>query len=153
MRTKPGLFTTSLDDPGQVWSHAGGADRRNHDDGIGGLKHLPVSQEHRDTLAAIGAEEDQVAGERLRRWDLAAGVVLLARGTRHLDPDAGEGIQHETRSVESDDVGTWDYSGDAGTWVGAAGGAGGVAASVFVRNAALRKPPCDHVVDRLLVAC
>ena len=63
----PGPLATSRDDAGQVWSHAGGADRRNRDDGIGGLQHLRVSQKHRDTLAAIGAVEDQVAGERLRR--------------------------------------------------------------------------------------
>src|SRR5215208_983560 len=55
-----------LDDPRQVWRHSVGAHRGDRDGGVGGLHHLAVPHKHRDALAAFGAIEDQVAGQRLR---------------------------------------------------------------------------------------
>src|SRR5215213_1279340 len=91
-----------LDDPRQVWRHSVGAHWGDRDGGVGSLHHLAVPHKHRDALAAFGAVEDQVTGQRLRRQDLAADLVLLARGSRQLDPDTGECVNHETRRVESD---------------------------------------------------
>jgi hypothetical protein len=78
---------------------------------------LAVADEHRDALAAFGSVEDQVTGKRLRRQDLAADLVLLARGAGHLDPDAAECVDHQTRRVESDPADAWrfdDRGGDRG---------------------------------------
>src|SRR6202011_1124173 len=97
---------SGLDDAREVWRHAVGAHRRDRDGRVGGLHHLAVPDKQCDALAAFGAIENQVAGQRLRWRDLAADLVLVARRSRHLDPDPGEGVQHQTRRVEADPADT-----------------------------------------------
>ena len=53
---------SSADDAAHVGRHVIGAHRRHRDTRFAGLDHLRVADEQRDTLRALGAVEDQVAG-------------------------------------------------------------------------------------------
>ena len=68
------------------------------------LEHLPVTNEERDTVVALGAIEDQVSRKCLRGCDLLADLVLRPRGPRQLYAHSGEGIDHQAGRVESDDI-------------------------------------------------
>ena len=92
------------DDATQVRRHVVGAHRRHLNARIRDLQHLPVTDEEGDTVIALRPVEDQVSRECLRRCDLLADLVLRTRGTRQLDADSREGIDHEAGRVEPDDI-------------------------------------------------
>ena len=122
-------------------------------DRITGLHHLVVADEQRHALVAVGAVEDQVTRKSLLRQHLAADGVLRSGRPGQLDSDAGEGVQHETGSVETDDARGRVQSDDAalrgpGRWrcprAAAAGRPVGVAAPERERHAALGEGARDH---------
>src|SRR5690606_5870495 len=150
-RTENTWWSTVSGDDADGIGHDAVLAHRGHLDDVAGLRrlhHLSVAQVEGHVLAAAGAPEEHVAAGLLGQRDPGARVVLVAAVVRQRDTDAGEGVDHQARAVETDLVVIAVAVGHAAV-ADAERGAVLVATAPGVGDAELRQRPVDHDLHRL----